>query len=110
MASSLGLTLVWVFALAFLFLLQRRRKTRNFPPGPSWSFPILGHLPMLGNEPYKTMLEWKKTFGPLIGVQVGSYQAVFINDLKSVKEMFNRNEFSGRAQLELFVQSNQGKV
>ncbi|CAG7786917.1 unnamed protein product, partial [Allacma fusca] len=48
------------------------KRVRNFPPGPM-RLPLLGHLPQLGKHPWKTLCQWKSTYGPVIGIWFGSY-------------------------------------
>jgi cytochrome P450 len=93
---------VLVVSLSFL-----KQKPKNFPPGPL-GFPILGHLPLLGQSPHKRLLEWKKTYGPVIGVWFGSYRTVVINDAKLIREALNMNAFSGRPPLNLFIDRSGG--
>ncbi|CAG7822833.1 unnamed protein product, partial [Allacma fusca] len=49
-----------------------KKRVSRFPPGPI-GVPLLGHLPMLGKYPFKTLWNWKKIYGPIIGVWFGSY-------------------------------------
>jgi len=71
-------SLLYTVILGFLvFVLVRvlwgeNKKNKNQTPGPR-PLPILGHLPLLGNEPYKTLLEWKKIYGPILSVKFGSF-------------------------------------
>ncbi|CAG7838508.1 unnamed protein product, partial [Allacma fusca] len=75
---------------------------KNLPPGPIFSLPILGHLPSLGNNPSKTLLQWGKIYGPILHVQLGSYGAMVLNDSQLIRKAFNLNSFAGRPHNKLF--------
>jgi cytochrome P450 family 2 subfamily U polypeptide 1 len=77
------------------------KRDQNFPPGPI-SLPFLGHLPLMGRFPHKTLCQWRKTYGPIIGVWFGSYKAVAINETKLIREALNMNSFAGRPRLNFF--------
>ncbi|CAG7724059.1 unnamed protein product [Allacma fusca] len=70
------LVLLLLAALIFtLFWLQMESTPVNFPPGPI-RFPVVGHLPLLGPKAHKTLLKWKESYGPVIGVWFGSYRSL----------------------------------
>ncbi|CAG7815157.1 unnamed protein product, partial [Allacma fusca] len=79
-----------------------QKRVKHFPPGPI-GLPLLGHLPLLGSSPHKTLWDWKKTYGPLNGIWFGSYRTVVINDPKLIRESMNTNAFAGRPKLNLFT-------
>ncbi|CAG7734773.1 unnamed protein product, partial [Allacma fusca] len=91
--------LLVVFATVLSYM---KKRVNNFPPGPI-GLPLLGHLPLLGSSPHKTLWDWKKTYGPLIGIWFGSYRTVVINDPKLIRESMNMNAFAGRPKLNLFT-------
>ncbi|CAG7733333.1 unnamed protein product, partial [Allacma fusca] len=83
------------------------KRVKNFPPGPV-GFPVVGHLPQLGKNPHRTLAQWKKIYGPIIGVWFGSYRTVAINDSKLIKEALSLNVFSGRSDLSFFNARSEG--
>ncbi|CAG7724125.1 unnamed protein product [Allacma fusca] len=102
------ITELLIFGLALIISARfLRRKSKHFPPGP-WGFPVIGHLPLLGQSPHKTLLKWTRTYGPVIGVQFGSYRTVVINDAKLIKEALNNNAFSGRPPLKPLLARSDG--
>jgi len=44
------------------------------------------------------MMDWKKTYGPLVGVRLGDWRTIIINDLEWIKEAFNQEAFNGRPE------------
>ncbi|CAG7732357.1 unnamed protein product [Allacma fusca] len=104
-----------IIELIFLLLVSAtvysyiQKRGKNFPPGPI-GLPLLGHLPLLGSCPHKTLWDWKKTYGPLIGIWFGSYRAVVINDPKLIQESMNMNAFAGRPKLSLFTHRSEDGV
>ncbi|CAG7731616.1 unnamed protein product, partial [Allacma fusca] len=102
------LLLAAVAILALVWLLMERVPA-HFPPGPI-RFPVVGHLPLLGPKAHKTLLKWKKTYGPIIGVWFGSYRSVVLNDARTIREAVNLSVFAGRPKLTLFTARSRGEA
>ncbi|XP_069696212.1 methyl farnesoate epoxidase-like [Periplaneta americana] len=78
-------------------------KPKNFPPGPPY-LPVLGsvlfiptkllHLTMAG--------EWRRKYGPLVGLFLGSKPAVAVCGPNEVLEVLRREEFQARPDDILF--------
>ncbi|CAG7837904.1 unnamed protein product [Allacma fusca] len=94
-------TLLLIFLLYFFYTKWRKTTIENIP-GPKFAFPLLGHLPIISNEPHKTFLEWKKTYGPIFSVQLGHLRTVVVNDLNLIKEAYAMHEPMGRPPQEVF--------
>ncbi|CAG7821182.1 unnamed protein product [Allacma fusca] len=75
---------------------------KNFPPGP-FGLPLIGHLHLLGPAPHKTLMKWKKTHGPIIGIRFGMYRTVVIHDHKLIRESMNLTTLAGRPLLKAFI-------
>ncbi|XP_055587550.1 probable cytochrome P450 304a1 [Uranotaenia lowii] len=105
-SSSSASTLLWVLA-AGLILYRFYRflfdKPPNFPSGPP-------RLPFLGGYGFMLMLnywqmhkasEWLEKFyrTKIIGIYLGSFLSIIVNDFHVVKEIMNRTEFDGRPDL-----------
>ncbi|CAG7785196.1 unnamed protein product [Allacma fusca] len=87
-----------------------RKRDDRFPPGPT-GLNIFGPLPMLCNRMDKTLRHLKKTNGPIIGVRLGTYRAVIINDAKLIREALGMKALSGRPRLNFFTdRSDDGLV
>ncbi|CAC5404020.1 CYP1A1 [Mytilus coruscus] len=55
------------------------------PPGP-WGFPIFGHLPLLGRNPAKTLLNISKTYGDVFKIRMGSWPTIVLNSREAIRE------------------------
>ncbi|CAG7733179.1 unnamed protein product [Allacma fusca] len=100
-----GLILVAVGLVFWEYLIR----PRQFVPGPR-GIPILGHLHLLGPQPHKTFIKWKKLYGPMIGIWLGSFRTVVIQDAKLVREGLNLSAFSGRPALKAITVARSGGV
>ena len=73
-------------------------KRRSLPPGPP-AVPVLGSLPFLDLS--RGLVDWscdpRVTRHSLATVTMGPRDFFVINDLKLAKELFERDEFSGRS-------------
>ncbi|KAK3595383.1 hypothetical protein CHS0354_008810 [Potamilus streckersoni] len=70
---------------------------RNVPPGP-WGFPIIGHLPLLGDKPQETFTRWRETYGDVFKIRMGSWDTIVINGQHAVRDALERidDAYSGR--------------
>lgn len=93
----------WIAALiaGVLYAAYRWRADRGLPPGP-WGVPVLGYLPWLDRaEPYKTLTELARRYGPTYGVQMGKHYAVVVSDPATVRAALARNELTDRIDFEV---------
>ncbi|KAI7867266.1 cytochrome P450 [Spinellus fusiger] len=60
-------------------------------PTPKGKYPYLGHLPHIGKNAFLKIHEWHKELGPIIQVQMGVQDFVFISDSVIAHEIFNVN-------------------
>jgi len=54
------------------------------------------------------MIEWKKKYGPVIGINFGSFRTVVIHGHELIREAFNSPSFSGRPELRPFLDRSGG--
>ncbi|GFQ85726.1 cytochrome P450 18a1 [Trichonephila clavata] len=84
--------LVTIGCLIIVKLLQKTVTWFNFirkgPPGPV-GLPIVGALPFLGTEPYKTLWEMKDKYGDIISVYLGPRYTVVLNEYTVMKEVLS---------------------
>ncbi|XP_052061622.1 cytochrome P450 1A1-like [Mytilus californianus] len=69
------------------------------PPGP-WGFPILGHLPLLGSNPARTLMNISKTYGDVFKIRMGSWPTIVLNSREAIREalMDHGEVFSDRPE------------
>ncbi|XP_072263495.1 cytochrome P450 2K1-like [Pyxicephalus adspersus] len=94
--------------VVILFLAQvyngKKHKYKNFPPGPK-PLPIIGNILSIDmNKPHKTFIELSKTYGPVIGVQLGMEKTVLLCGYDSIKDALinHADEFSDRPKTPVF--------
>ncbi|XP_066283975.1 cytochrome P450 2U1-like [Branchiostoma lanceolatum] len=95
--------------LLWLYIWQSGKK--SWPPGPP-AWPIVGHLPRLGQRSHVNLTEWSKKYGDIVAVRFGSEDVVVLNSYRAFKEAFvdRGAEFAGKASLPFAKMfSNNGK-
>uniref|UniRef100_A0A3B4AQ67 Uncharacterized protein n=1 Tax=Periophthalmus magnuspinnatus TaxID=409849 RepID=A0A3B4AQ67_9GOBI len=99
--GALVLVLFWIF---------RVKDNSKLPPGPL-ALPIVGNLPFLDkNAPYKSMMEFSKTYGPVMTMYLGWQRAVVLVGYDAVKEALvdQGEDFSGRAPVHFLYKATRG--
>lgn len=96
------LCLLLGFATLVLWLtLKYFNSIRGLPPGP-WGLPVIGYLHRIDpKNPYLTLSHLAHRYGPIYSLQMGKLLAVVISEHRLIKEAFNKDEFTGRADLYL---------
>lgn len=99
--GGLVLVLLWLFGA---------KKNRKLPPGP-FALPIAGNLPFIDkNAPFKTILKFSQTYGPVMTVYLGWQRAVVLVGYDAVKEALvdQADDFSGRAPIPFLHKATKG--
>ena len=89
--------------LAFCLLFYSHyNKRKHLPPGPI-SVPFIGSLfgggTRGGTGGFKLNREEFYKYGDMCSIFLGPSTMIIINDLKRAKDLFNRDEFSGKSTL-----------
>ncbi|KAG0605960.1 hypothetical protein M758_9G101700 [Ceratodon purpureus] len=77
------LTTLILLPLVLLKKLQQSRLSK-LPPGPP-GWPILGHLPMLGNMPHQVMMDLSHKYGEIYSLRLGSRPCVVVSTPKMAR-------------------------
>ncbi|XP_072039824.1 cytochrome P450 2U1-like [Amphiura filiformis] len=100
--STTVLLALVAFTLLFLTIRSNRKPSKKVPPGPRFSWPILGNLPSLDPKaPFKTFNKLAVKYGSVYRLQFGSFPVVVLNDYESVRQAFliQAEEFDDRPRL-----------
>ncbi|XP_077345201.1 cytochrome P450 2K1-like isoform X2 [Lithobates pipiens] len=92
------LSVVVILFFALVYGSKKQDKYKNFPPGPK-PWPIIGNMLSLDmKKPHKTFIELSKTYGPVIGCQIGMEKMVILCGYDAVKDALinHAEEFSDR--------------
>jgi len=76
-------SLVGLIIVCILYLVHWYKRPKLFPPGPR-GIPILGYIPMIGKRAHEAAAKLSKTYGPIVGVRIGSSDVVVLNDYDSI--------------------------
>ena len=110
-ASNTELQTAVIFLGTFisLFIYWKSLPPKNYPPGPK-PWPLVGNLPNLVSFS-KNILQVFKTlsnkYGPIIGLRLGSQQAIVLNGVDAIKDAFLKNPdaFSTRPSFIYLIRS-----
>ncbi|XP_067681665.1 cytochrome P450 1A1-like [Haliotis asinina] len=96
---QVGMITFMVSLLAIKAMNKMTSDLKPPPPGP-WGFPVLGHLPLLGKDPYVTFMRMRERFGNIFKIQMGSWSAVVVNGKQAIREALlnSRDDYDGRPQ------------
>ena len=86
-----------------LIIIWFKSKRGRSLPGPGGA-PLLGYLPWLDPlHPYKTLTQLSEKYGSVFSVMMGSVECVVVSDNKIIRELFSRDELTGRPPLYMFA-------
>ncbi|CAI9592762.1 unnamed protein product [Staurois parvus] len=100
---TMALSIVLCVFLAIL-LYGWKRRTSNFPPGPT-PLPIIGNMHILNMKtPYKSFIELSKKYGSVYSIKIGEEKMVILCGYETVRDALvnHADEFSGRPMIPLF--------
>ncbi|XP_019629673.1 PREDICTED: cytochrome P450 2D15-like [Branchiostoma belcheri] len=91
--------LTTVFCTVLLGVFLGRKRKKNLPPSPAGSWPVVGHLPLIGSRaPYQKLTEWRSRYGDVYSIRMGTSDVVVLNGYRAVREALvdNREVFADR--------------
>ncbi|EFN74585.1 Cytochrome P450 18a1 [Camponotus floridanus] len=72
----------------------------SLPPGP-WGLPLVGYLPFInGSDLHLQYCEMAQKYGPIFCARLGNQLVVVVSDYRIIRDMFRREEFTGRPHIE----------
>lgn len=103
--------LIFCILFAVLFLLWCSRRLRSLPPGPPFPFPLFGHLHLLEKDPRKQFEQWRRQYGDVFSLYMGSRLVVVLNGYNVIKDALvnNADVFSDRPHLFITDQITRNK-
>ncbi|XP_042023230.1 premnaspirodiene oxygenase-like isoform X1 [Salvia splendens] len=81
-------TMTVIFPLLILLLIKKWKKksSANFPPGPK-KVPIIGHLHLISNPPFRSFRDLARKYGPIMHLKLGQVDTIVVSSPEIVKEM-----------------------
>ncbi|KAL8490250.1 hypothetical protein ACS0TY_025962 [Phlomoides rotata] len=89
------MALIWTFlaVILFLSLLQKLRKKKRLPPGPT-ALPILGHFHLLGKNPHHNLHNLAQEYGPIMGMRFGFVPTVVVSSPAAAELILKTHDLS----------------
>uniref|UniRef100_A0A8C1WPT9 Cytochrome P450, family 2, subfamily Y, polypeptide 3 n=1 Tax=Cyprinus carpio TaxID=7962 RepID=A0A8C1WPT9_CYPCA len=110
MELSSSLVLALVLAVLMLVWWKRKASGLNLPPGPL-ALPLIGNLPIMDKRaPFKSFMQWSKTYGSVMTVYLGPQRMVVLVGYDTVKEALvdQAEHFTGRAPVPFLIKVLRG--
>ncbi|KAA3488763.1 isoflavone 2'-hydroxylase-like [Gossypium australe] len=91
---------IFLFALVFKSIVQKRPTPRNLPPSPP-ALPIIGHLHLLKEPFHRTLHQLSQKYGPILLLQFGTRKVLIVSSASAAEECFTNNDiiFANRPQM-----------
>ncbi|XP_060067158.1 cytochrome P450 2J2-like [Ylistrum balloti] len=99
MDVTTGLVFIMVFLLVYKLSRKQSDQSKKLPPCPSFSLPIVGHLPLLAKRDLlETLTLQRQKLGDIYRLEIGSTTVVVISSYRLLHAAFikNANIFSDR--------------
>ncbi|MBA0623643.1 hypothetical protein Godav_009094, partial [Gossypium davidsonii] len=96
----LCISIVFLFALVFKSIVQKRPTSGNLPPSPP-ALPIIGHLHLLKEPFHRTLHQLSQKYGPILLLQFGTGKVLIVSSASAAEECFTKNDiiFANRPQM-----------
>ncbi|XP_047973495.1 premnaspirodiene oxygenase-like [Salvia hispanica] len=81
-------TLAVIFPLLIILLIKKwkNKSSANFPPGPK-KLPIIGHLHLISNPPFRSFRDLAQQYGPIMHLKLGQVDTIVVSSPEIAKEM-----------------------
>lgn len=88
--------------LSLPLLSSASKRSLKLPPGPN-GFPILGYLPFLGERPHFTLAKLAQKYGPVMYIQMGSFDGIVVDSAQFAKEVLMTQDHNFASRPNSFV-------
>ncbi|KAK1268257.1 Cytochrome P450 93A3 [Acorus gramineus] len=83
---------LWLATTTLIRSLTSRCRHR-LPPGPL-PFPIIGHLPLIGPLPHRSLHRLSASYGPVLRLRLGSSPLVVVNSPSAARDVFKTHDLA----------------
>nr|WET52775.1 cytochrome P450 76A134 [Ajuga reptans] len=77
--------------LLLILVFKPTKSSGKAPPGPK-GIPIFGNLLQLGDLPHETMHKWRKDYGSVIWLKLGSVNTMVVQSPSAAAELFKKHD------------------
>ena len=88
--------LVFILVILLFKFIKSFSHPENFPPGPKYPLPIIGHGYLLSKKLNESFLNLALKYGKVYGMWLFGKRAVIISDFEMLQNVLNKNETSNR--------------
>ncbi|CAH1796478.1 unnamed protein product [Owenia fusiformis] len=93
-----------IIVLCIVYAVKTIRHIVSLPPGP-WGYPVVGVLPLLGDNPNRYFQQMSKKFGHVCSMMIGSRLVVIVSGTTALKEFLLKNGDNFAARPDTVVQA-----
>ncbi|XP_076449344.1 cytochrome P450 1A1-like [Babylonia areolata] len=103
--------LLFLFLLLLIFVPMKTEKAPHTPPGP-WGVPVFGNLFQLTKAPHRKLTQYRKQYGDVYQIRMGSRPAVILNGIDVTWKALVKqaDAFAGRPDFYTFQLMSDGKT
>ena len=100
---NISISLALGITALLLFWWMSTCNRMNIPPGPRFALPIVGHLFLMENDLRKKCRIWRKQYGDVFSLYIGSQLIVILNGFSIINDALVKNSevFSDRPRMKL---------
>ena len=88
--------LVFILVILIFKFVKSFSHPKNFPPGPKYPLPVIGHGYLLSKKLNESLLSLASKYGKIYGMWLFGKRAIIISDFEVLQNVMNKNETSNR--------------
>ena len=93
--------LVFILVILLFKFVRSFAHPKNFPPGPRYPLPIIGHGYLLSKKLNESLLNLASKYGNIFGMWLFGKRVVIIKDFEVIQTVLNKIETSSRESSEI---------